>query len=388
MKKLFIMLISLLTLMQAHAQDHTFSQFLAAPLYLNPALTGVTRGAFRMNLAYRNQWPGVPGAFEYVNASIDSRVDFVNGGLGLMFNRSSEGQGYLTRNSVFGIYNFIVPISRGGTDISWFAAFGAGVTSRSLDVTKLKFGDQFDQWRQNLPGVSTAYGLVVNNNRLYPDFQAGTAFQVGNLMLGMGVQHMVEPDESFTGAGSLVPRRWTFHAAWNQRLDNPYRTPNDPVLFQPTFMIANQSSFSTMNIGFVLKKNFWNTGLFYRQSRGFADNDAIIISFGFDTFRARHDKNKSRSRLMQDQLKVGLSYDATVSALGSDQTFGSVETAVTYEAPVNPWWDNVFYQGQKQLYGGARSNRRSGGGIGGFFSRLFNGGNLPSSRTRCYDFMW
>ena len=62
--------------------------------------------------------------------------------------------------------------------------------------------------------------------------------------------------------------------------------------------------------------------------------------------------------------------------------------AVTYEAPVNPWWDNVFYQGQKQLYGGARSNRRNGGGIGGFFSRLFNGGNLPSSRTRCYDFMW
>ena len=41
----------------ASAQDPAFSQFYANPLYLNPAFAG-TNICPRVNLNYRDQWPG------------------------------------------------------------------------------------------------------------------------------------------------------------------------------------------------------------------------------------------------------------------------------------------------------------------------------------------
>ena len=43
---------------ESFAQDPEFSQFYANPLYLNPALAGVTICA-RANANYRNQWPAI-----------------------------------------------------------------------------------------------------------------------------------------------------------------------------------------------------------------------------------------------------------------------------------------------------------------------------------------
>ena len=43
---------------KAHAQDPAFSQFYANPLYLNPAFAG-TNDCPRVNLNYRDQWPGI-----------------------------------------------------------------------------------------------------------------------------------------------------------------------------------------------------------------------------------------------------------------------------------------------------------------------------------------
>jgi len=40
------------------AQDPHFSQFYAAPLYLNPALAGTSAGNYRVGVNYRDQWRG------------------------------------------------------------------------------------------------------------------------------------------------------------------------------------------------------------------------------------------------------------------------------------------------------------------------------------------
>ena len=44
------------------AQDPEFTQFYANPLYLNPAFAGTARSP-RINLNYRNQWPGLSGTY-------------------------------------------------------------------------------------------------------------------------------------------------------------------------------------------------------------------------------------------------------------------------------------------------------------------------------------
>ena len=45
-----------------NAQDVQFSQFYAAPLYLNPAFAGSAELA-RAGINYRNQWPSYPTNF-------------------------------------------------------------------------------------------------------------------------------------------------------------------------------------------------------------------------------------------------------------------------------------------------------------------------------------
>jgi hypothetical protein len=46
----------LLFLSASRAQDQHFSQFYAAPLSLNPALTGAMEGSYRVGTVYRDQW--------------------------------------------------------------------------------------------------------------------------------------------------------------------------------------------------------------------------------------------------------------------------------------------------------------------------------------------
>ena len=52
------------------AQDPEFTQFYANPLYLNPAFAGTARCP-RVNLNYRNQWPGISGTYVTYSASYD-----------------------------------------------------------------------------------------------------------------------------------------------------------------------------------------------------------------------------------------------------------------------------------------------------------------------------
>ncbi|MBL7828902.1 MAG: type IX secretion system membrane protein PorP/SprF, partial [Saprospiraceae bacterium] len=60
MKKLYLIgcLCSLISF-EVVAQDKHFTQFYAAPLSLNPALTGAMEGSYRVGAIYRDQWRSV-----------------------------------------------------------------------------------------------------------------------------------------------------------------------------------------------------------------------------------------------------------------------------------------------------------------------------------------
>src|SRR5690606_12280972 len=92
--------------LNAHGQDHIYSQFYSAPVYLNPALTGQFEGDLRVNMIYRNQWTGIRGDLSYFSAAADVHVPKFGGGFGLMFTRSSEGIAYLVKNSIAGTYAY------------------------------------------------------------------------------------------------------------------------------------------------------------------------------------------------------------------------------------------------------------------------------------------
>jgi type IX secretion system PorP/SprF family membrane protein len=68
------------------AQDPQFSQFYAAPLYLNPAFTGSTNQT-RVGINYRNQWPSIDANFTTMSAYADHYMEDINSGVGIILNR-------------------------------------------------------------------------------------------------------------------------------------------------------------------------------------------------------------------------------------------------------------------------------------------------------------
>ena len=72
------------------AQDPQFSQFYAAPLYLNPAFAGST-GQARVGANYRNQWPAIDANFNTISAFADFYIENKNSGVGVIINKDREG---------------------------------------------------------------------------------------------------------------------------------------------------------------------------------------------------------------------------------------------------------------------------------------------------------
>ena len=87
----FLMIFSL----QAGAQDPEFTQFYAAPLYLNPAFAGSARCP-RVTMNYRNQWPALSKTFITTAVAYDQQVDAISGGLGIMVMNDKAGEGILS----------------------------------------------------------------------------------------------------------------------------------------------------------------------------------------------------------------------------------------------------------------------------------------------------
>src|SRR5688500_10120908 len=74
----------------ANAQDPQFSQFYAAPLYLNPAFAGSTNQA-RAGINYRNQWPAIDANFTTMSFFADYFIEDKNSDVGLLVTRDREG---------------------------------------------------------------------------------------------------------------------------------------------------------------------------------------------------------------------------------------------------------------------------------------------------------
>ncbi len=302
----------------ANAQDHIYSQFFNSPVYLNPALNGQFEGDLRMNLIYRNQWSSLPGNLSYLTASIDYNIPRFGGGVGLMFNRSSEGTSYYTKNSVAGIYSYSV-----GSE-SFVLSFGlqAGITNRQVDYSKLVFADQIDPRLGYIANSSTLGEAPAYNNRYYFDAGAGVNLVAGNFMIGSALQHINKPDESFTGTPSPLPMRLTAHASYKFNLDRgEIYDESEKSYIIPSVVFYKQSYANTISMGMQYKRRSINAGLWYRTG-GQGSPNAVVISLIFDLFI-----NKDTG----EKIRFGLSHDASTSKLGYSNTSGTTEGSLSYE---------------------------------------------------------
>lgn len=278
-----VLLLAVFSITDLLAQDPHFTQFFSNPLYLNPAFAGSHRCP-RVSLNYRNQWPNISGTFVTYSASFDTRVDALAGGIGFHVLQDQAGQGTLTTTRFSAIYAYQLAVSR---DFSIAVGFQATYGQKKVDWSKLTFGDMVD------PKYGFVYNTAEQQNRpsvSYPDFSAGILGYSKRYYFGFSAFHLTQPEEAFIASGSPLPMKFTGEAGAVIPLDP--RNGNSSI--SPNIIYQQQQDFRELNLGMYLTRGPIVGGLWYRNA------DAVVLLIGFQ----------------QESIRMGYSYDITVSKLG------------------------------------------------------------------------
>lgn len=305
------------------AQDPQFSQYYAAPLYLNPGLVGVSQKG-RLGILYRSQWPNLEANFETFSMYVDHHIEDYYSSVGLLFTRDQEGIAGLSSTMAGLQYAYQLQLNdnwtfRPGIQLAYF--------SRDLDFSKLTFGDQFDERGQISPTTQEVFNTGLQAR--FFDLSFGGVFYSPNLWVGAAVHHVTEPNQSITGGHAPLPRQVSFHGG--------YRIPFGPRVntraskeysVTPTFNYRQQGNFDQLDLGAYLTlppliAGMWYRGLPVKQTEDIANSDAIIFMVG----------------IISKKATFGYSFDYTVSDLGIG-TGGAHEISITYafslEDPTKP----------------------------------------------------
>ncbi len=136
-----LILFSVIFCFSANAQDPTFTQYFSNPIYLNPAFAGY-EGCSRISTAYRNQWPKLSGNYQTGSFSYDQYLKQVAGGVAIRYLADFAGDGTIQTHTLslsyspsFRLFNKKLLIS---------PAVEAGWLGKTIDWSKLTFGDQID----------------------------------------------------------------------------------------------------------------------------------------------------------------------------------------------------------------------------------------------------
>jgi len=307
-RELFV-LFSLTLTFFANGQDPQFSQFYAAPLYVNPAFTGNTPQG-RITANYRHQWPKISGAFVTQTVAYDHYIADMNSGLGLSMVRDQSGTGNLGFTSFGASYAYRLAISR---KLFLGSGFGAAYVQRSANLSDFKFSDQI------VTGGTTSADGVQNDKITYADLNSGLVLYSSRFWVGMAGQHLNEPNESISGDNSPLPMKFSVHGG----VLIPIQKAAKSQTIKSLTLAANyktQGKFNQLDLGGYYNHQSVVMGLWYRGipllkgAPGYASNDAIIFLLGYQT----------------ETFRVGYSYDFTVSRLVT-HTGGSHELAIGFE---------------------------------------------------------
>src|SRR5690606_36480259 len=201
-----LVLIGMLLAALAHAQDPQFSQFYAAPQYLNPALTGNTHQD-RIALNYRLQWPGVQPGYETYAVAYDHRFAHLNCGLGGWVIKDQAGSNGLTFTTAAVKYSYEARISY---RYAMRAGLRVGYTMRGIDPSGFLFADQII--RDNAARSIETY---VIQNISYLDLATGGLFYSETFWIGASFNHLNRPNQSLYMEGEArLPMRTSIHTGY------------------------------------------------------------------------------------------------------------------------------------------------------------------------------
>lgn len=320
--RVFLAVYCLLLTVDLKAQDPQYSQYYAAPLYLNPAFAG-SEGLPRAGFNYRNQWPGLQAQFTTFSAFIDTYLPDYNSGIGLMVMSDTEGAAKLRSTTIAALYSYELRISEG---IYFRPGFRGSYIRREIGFwDQLIFANQIDPnniFGPTLPGDIPNLGEPVNLLSL----SAGGLLFTENFWFGFAADHLNEPNQSFIDAGNIskLPAKYSIHTGVKIPLGTGgYRRDFTHQFEQrylvPTLNYKRQGPFEQLDLGAYLYMEplilgLWYRGLPYRPVEQQSNRDAIVLMAGVNLLSG---------------VNIGYSFDYTVSRLGI-QSGGAHEISVSF----------------------------------------------------------
>jgi type IX secretion system PorP/SprF family membrane protein len=321
MKKVLLFFTIALYLMNpARAQDPHFSQFFASPLTLNPAMTGLFSGDFRVSGNYRSQWRSISTPFTTGTAAVDFGIlkNVLNytdiWGVGIMAMYDRTGGGALTSTYLSFSTAYHKGLDPEGNHTLAVGLQGTLVQKR-LDQTKLVFENQIDNNGYN-PAIPSGESFV-NPTISYFDPNIGILYnglvgESSNIYVGASYYHITQPTETFMAQNNnRLTSRYTVHGGGSVPVNGANR-----IHFSALYMkqsTASEFSFGGA-YGFNLNGDDENPTTFYLGS-WYRLKDAINPYVGLEI----------------NGFTIGASYDTNVSTLKPASNYrGGMELSIIY----------------------------------------------------------
>jgi len=300
----------------ASAQDIHFTQFFAAPMFTNPALTGHFDGTYRFSGIIRQQWRSVsPQPFSTFGGGVDMNGPFKLKAIGIGFHLAQDQAGLsaLTTTQANVFLAGRIPLS---PNIKLHLGAELGGFQQVIDYSKLSFGEQYNGVRFD-PEIATTDVAGRNTNIAnlnmglggYLDYRLDERRRIG---LGYALYNVLEPDRSFSSAYPVpVLQRHSIHLLSSFPISST-------LDLMPAAQFLQQGKQNEFLIGSALRYHL-NPGPIKPQSVQIGlwgrTGDAMNVSMGFQS----------------GNLYLGAAYDVNLSTLQPASSYrGGWEVAVIY----------------------------------------------------------
>lgn len=321
-QKFITTLVFLMHFLGVQAQDAHLSLYDAAPLSLNPAMSGVFEGNWRLHGQYRTQWKAV-NFKPYQTGLISFDMSKNKWGFGIQISNFRAGQGNFNelQGSLSAAYTTSLD-RRKHHNLSF--GIQAGVAQKSIEYQLLTYDNQYTTvngggFNQDLSSVENFNGQsliqpVTNAGLLY--FFAKQESRL-NPFIGVSAFNLIEPKESLYGIDNRLPRRYYAHIGTRINV-------TELLYLIPKFLIMNQDQFweqtYALDLGYYLKNSdvYLLGGVVVRSVGDFSNNfgsDAMVVSIG----------------AKMENITAKIAYDVNISELARFTSGkGGFEVSVTY----------------------------------------------------------
>jgi type IX secretion system PorP/SprF family membrane protein len=313
--KIVIALFCLFQTQNVNAQDFHLSQYDAPPMFLNPAMTGMFDGQFRLHGHYRTQWAAV-ATKPFTTAGLSFDLPIKKFGVGLQVFNYRAG---------IGSYNAFSALLSVGYDVVFdkpqnhHLALGVqgGIVQKSVNFNQLTFGNQYTTagggtFDTSIPAGETYSG----QSYLITDFNAGALYYYAkenvrlNPFIGFSAFHLTQPNESFYGNDNKLPIRYYIHGGTKVNV-------NQKIQLVPKFIYMKQVNAQEITATLLLHYFLKDSDTYLIFGPTYRNKDAAIIEAG----------------IKKGSYTARVSYDVNTSSLKNTSNYrGGFEISLTYIA--------------------------------------------------------